>query len=227
MVKHKKHSLTLQEILKDNIRSTCSVLDKNEPEINTLFVGKTTSQIGAEVCPAREDNEDCLSCITDARSRCTILSKARTCRSHVSETETKIKSLIDPNSIPKLEEEKTEKIDRPEDVWVVEQPDSNNNFRRTKSKCTCFPSKQCLDYNKVLKQYTGWRLPIVKSDILDSEFCGTRFTFSTCNGNRLYTIPSQENIYQNTRTINGNQNGVKAELIKLHNDLMNLHRFVL
>lgn len=218
MVKHKKHSVTLQEILKDNIRSTCSVLDKTEPEVNTLFV---KSQIGSEICPAREDNDDCLSCITDARSRCTIVSKAQTSRSRISET--KIKSLTDPNSIPKLEDN-LEKIERPEDVWVVEQPDSNSNFRRTKSKCTCFPSKQCMDYNKVLKQYTGWRLPITKSDILNSEFCGTRFTLSTCNGSQLYPIPSQENIYQNPKTISGNQNGVKAELIKLYNDLMNLHR---
>lgn len=222
MVKHKRRTITLQEILKDNLKTTCSVLEK-EPEVNTLFISKARSQIGSEICPAREENDDCLSCITDhieTRSRCTILSKAQSARCQDLET----KNLIDPNSVPKLTEE-VEKFERPEDVWVIEQPDSRSELRKTRSRCTCFPTKQCVDYNKVLRQYTGWRLPIAKSEVFNQDLCHAgyrpRLTFTNYNGNQLYPIPSQENVH---RTIETNHDGMKAEMMKTHNDLMKLHR---
>lgn len=239
LIKHKKPTVSLQSVVNDNVRTTRSLVMKDQPDVSTLFFGRPStsglSQIGSEYCPARQDNEDCISIVTDrmeSRSRCTILSRTQTARSECGD-DSKLGTFVDPASLPKLTvlSREMNRPQRPEDVWVVEQPDTRLDCGRPRSRCTCFPTKQCVDYHKLLRQYTGWRLPSAKQDTLSNLGGYTsyrpRLTVTSCTRSNLYPIPSQEDCkYSASGDGHGNRDDIKIQLTKVHGDLISLNRFV-
>lgn len=215
LIKHRRHSITLQTVIKNGLRATRSITDIIEPTVNTLFFSHTTtshSQVTSALCPARSCIEDTFSIVTDdigCRSNCSLLKQTQAMRSEMMEDK-KLENLNEDVEINKFH--------RPEDVWVVEQPDnSSKNCKKSRSRCTCYPSKHCVDYQKVLREYTGWRGH--KAASFSSETYSSYHPMITYSRPKLCPIPSQENVDWGFQENNG-----KIELMKVHNDLNNLNR---
>ncbi|KAK6632339.1 hypothetical protein RUM44_007380 [Polyplax serrata] len=213
MIKHRRHSITLQTVIKNGMQATRSLTEKMEPAVNTLFFSHTTtshSQMTSTLCPARACTEDTFSIVTEdigCRSNCSLLKQTQALRSEIV-TEKKMENF---NSDIKLE--------RPEDVWVVEQPDMNSReCKKSQSRCTCFPSKHCVDYHKVLRQYTGWRIPTTKTrSVTSDDYSYQRMI--TYPKTKLCSIPSQDNMIWTSQ-----DQDEKNDLTKVQSDLKNLTR---
>lgn len=199
LIKHKRHSITLQSVIKNGMKAAQSVI---EPTVNTLFFSHMTtshSQVTTNGCPARACIEDTISIITDdigCRSSCSLLKQAQAIRLESYDN----KKLENLNPDLKPEKPLEMKLERPEDVWVVEQPDpASRACSRSRSKCTCYPSKHCVDYHKVLKEYTGWKKIPNKTTIFTSENYSSYRPIPITSGAKLYPIPSQENVSWNIK----------------------------
>lgn len=222
MIKNKRHSTMLQTILKNNIRTARSVIQKTEP-INSLYIA-TPSRMGTitetESCPVR-DNDHCYSVIsadtTEGSIKCNLLTCRQSMREEFMEN---VQSGTDP-LLPLVRQIKISELQRPEDVWVVEQPDSHHSLQRFRSRCTCYPSRGCVEYQKVLKQYSRMKQceqkAICSSDNFVSRDFSTGFVMS---GPDLYSLPSQTRYHDKIR-------GPRLEFKRVHEDLDNLTRRVL
>ncbi|EEB16768.1 conserved hypothetical protein [Pediculus humanus corporis] len=216
LIKNKKHSISLETLVRNGMKATRSISNKIEPTVNTLFFSH--SQVtSSSVCPAQTCIEDSFSVVTSDvgyHSNCSLLKRTQALRSetddnkkinyHHERSETKINEEIEIN-----------KIERPEDVWVVEQPDGYCNLKKTRSKCTCYPSKNCVDYQKVLREYTTWASPDTKSTTSFTSDCFSSYNSTiTYRKPKLCTIPSGEKIGL------GMQENGKIEINKIQKGLI-------
>ncbi|KAL0274287.1 UNVERIFIED_CONTAM: hypothetical protein PYX00_006751 [Menopon gallinae] len=218
MIKSKRHSTMLQAILKDNIQTARSVIQKTEP-INALYIA-TSSRIGrtteSETCPARDDDQ-CFSVISANSTEGSLKCKLLTCRQSVRE-EIIENIRTGDTPYPLVRQIKISELQRPEDVWVVEQPDSHHSLQRIRSRCTCYPSRDSVDYQKVLKQYSRMKQCEQKAVYSPENFVSRDFaTGFVMAGSDLYSMPSHVHYREKI-------GGPRLDFKRLQEDLDNLTR---